>query len=121
MGLAHMLYQRIQDDGLRHEDVGELVGVRGPTVTRWLQGGRPDPKNHGPLAEFLGISGDDLVIAIRRTKPVLSDAERMDAMQAQINELQVLVEQLVEQRAESPAPPGRSGAKRQVRSRATPS
>ena len=61
MTLAEKLKNLMRQDGITTRSLGARVGVTSAAVTGWCNGASPRPAVTAKLAEFFGVSVDDLL------------------------------------------------------------
>lgn len=107
--IAELLQRRIQEDAITQTALALKLGVSQPTVTRWLKGDNPPgPEHVGRIAEYLGLTIDDVVRAIHRQRVEGAGAsinDRLTALELAVDQLRAMVRVLVE----GPPPAKRRG------------
>jgi len=95
---ADLLMRRM--GGSRQWQVAEEIGVSQSRVSRWLAGGLPDREKLPLVAEWLGISDQELFVFLRdrhrRPAPRRSANERISELEHAMKELRAQVRQLSE-------------------------
>lgn len=91
--IGHLIRDKRMSEGLDQSQLASRFGVSQTTISNWETHTRQPPEEvYGPLAEWLGMSRADLILAIHQAEPAVTDPvasleARLARMEAALAEL----------------------------------